>query len=184
MEELPEDVRASIQSADLEAKIQKIGAKHQLHVDQIGNLLDETILVMLAFSDASEFTPNIQSRLGVTGEKAEAIAEDISNEVFMSIRQSLQDFVVSKSAHSIAEILKSEDPAAPATPTPSTSAPIEKKPAEVSSADLLLANKTVNPPPQPTSALPTANQPDAVPQKTDPAKPNTYKTDPYREPVE
>jgi hypothetical protein len=40
MQELPEDVRAAIQSAELDTTLQKIGGAHGLHIDQIATLID------------------------------------------------------------------------------------------------------------------------------------------------
>ena len=168
MEELPADVRQAILSAELEKKVQAIGGKHRLHINQIGKLEDETLLVMLAFSDPAEFADNLAKQLQVPQEQAEAIAGDVSNEIFVSIRKSMQDFVEGQTMlEALAnepkapQVTKSVQP--PTTPAPAPVPKLPVAPPQLHPADMMLTQKTVTMPP---------------------SKPTNYKTDPYREPPE
>ena len=94
--ELPQDVRRAIESADLHARITEIGTEHKLHVDQVGALEDETLLVMLGFSDPAEFPDTLQKHLSISAEEAALIANNINEEVFQTIRDSMRTFMESR----------------------------------------------------------------------------------------
>ncbi|MBP9711273.1 MAG: hypothetical protein KBD50_03410 [Candidatus Pacebacteria bacterium] len=183
MAELPDNVRQAIVSSDLEKKIQTIGGKHRLHLDQMGKLEDETLLVMLGFAEPDEFATNLASQIGIAQSEAQAIAEDLGNEVFLPIRQSMQDFLEESSLlETLSEATKDVIPPAsgvgsptvPVAPKPAPVPPVPSAPAPQSHpSDMMLSQKTVTVPPAP------ANTPAAPPQK-----PTNYKADPYREPPE
>lgn len=110
LQELPEEIRLAVQSADLDTKIQVIGQKHQLHIDQIGNLEDETLLVMLGFSDPAEFMDHLVERTSVTPVQASLIAADVAHEIFMPIRESMRLWAERR------KLIKDTDPTPVSTP--------------------------------------------------------------------
>ena len=183
LEELPEDTRKAVQSADVDKKIQEIGAKNALHLDQIGNLGDETYMVMLGFTDPAEFAENIAKELNVPKEKAEAIAKDIGTALFIPIRESMQQFMEERALHE-AILEEGKAPAVQTLPT----APIAitkplippvpvTKPTQPHPADLMLTQKTV-------TVAPAAPTNPTSPEASKGAAPQPYKADPYREPTE
>lgn len=93
MGELPEDVRRAIQSADFDKKLQDVATKHQLHIDQTGSLEDETLLVMMGFTQPAEFAKHIEEQARVPADKAAQIAGDISQQIFLPIRESMKKFM-------------------------------------------------------------------------------------------
>ncbi len=176
--ELPEDVRGAIESAELGAKVSAIGRANELHVDQLGRLEDEILLVMLGFDEPTNLTSNIEKELGVSPEQAEHIVSAVGEQIFMPIRESLKKF-----AHEHSQAGKTAIPATEASipsiemsknlPSPEE---IAKTP-EIKAADLMLSQKTVSIP---------AQKPHPVAQNV-PITPKigpSYKTDPYREPAE
>src|SRR3989338_328634 len=92
LEELPEEIRRAVQSAEVDRKIREVGTKNALHVDQIGNLSDETYMVMLGFTDPAEFAENLSKELNIPAEKANTVAQDIGTSIFIPIRGSMQEF--------------------------------------------------------------------------------------------
>ena len=88
--ELPADVQNAIASSDMEQKLNTIGAKHRLHIDRIGYLQDETLLIMLGFSEMSTFAEALGKALGVPAEEGKALAEEVSNQIFVPIRESMK----------------------------------------------------------------------------------------------
>jgi hypothetical protein len=202
---LPEDIRKLVYSADMDAVIQRVGQKHGLHIDQMGALEAETAAVMIGMTEHGEFSENIADTLNVNQQKARALAEDISNELFAKVRNSMKD-VYEKTKVPSPVISQAAPPPAPpppppappkaaqgTAPFPSTSSPKEApRLPSVTAADLALTQRAVTPP-KPSPALPatgSTNSPQASsgqatpPQKPEPPKPADYKTDPYREPVE
>jgi hypothetical protein len=152
--ELPADIKAAIESADLATHIHDIGEKNKLHIDQVGTLEDEIYLSMLGFSRTDEFAKNIEKRLNVSAEQAAAITKDADEQIFLAIRESMKKFAEAK--------------AAPVAPLPQPLKEIEPPP--MPAAEAMLAAPTITP------AVP------ASPASSPTPKP--YTQDPYREPVE
>ncbi|MDP2669121.1 MAG: hypothetical protein Q8P07_04785 [bacterium] len=87
---LPQDVQDAYWSVDVANEILDIGKKHGLAIDKIGNLGEETNLVMTGRSKPADFIKNLTDVLGIDKEKAKAIAEDINQKVFQPIKVSLR----------------------------------------------------------------------------------------------
>jgi hypothetical protein len=177
--ELPAGVQAAVHSAEVAAKIQEIGKKGKLHLDQMGKLEDEVYLVMLGFADPAEFGDTLAEALGVAPAAAAALATDVVNEIFMPIRASMQEWAEEQVSKQDADLVS--EALAAAEPKKSTLPPIEPAPkaggtapapgaavSNLKDADSILSEKKVMPPAA----------------KADPAKPQPYKADPYREPAE
>lgn len=88
--DLPEDVQKALFSTQTSDAIFEVGKKHGLVIDKMGELADETGLVMLGMTKPSEYIKNLENRLGVPVLKAKEIAEDINQKVFSPIRESLK----------------------------------------------------------------------------------------------
>lgn len=85
--ELPQEVRNAVLSADLPAQLQEIGRRNNLHIDQVGKLQDETMLVMLGFFDLEQFDEQLSQQLGIQPQAAAVLAQDVNDHIFMPIRQ-------------------------------------------------------------------------------------------------
>ncbi len=177
--ELPEDVRNTVLSADVGKRIQEIGADNKLHIDQINILENETLMVMLGFTDPSDFADTLIKQLSIPNEAAEKIAGDMAEKLFVPIRESMKKYYDERAS----KLTPTEIAAAPAAvagaPTPEesdTSSPeiisLGKTLQEISDADIMLTGKTV--------VLPGKEKV----EQTAPLAPKTgtYKMDPYREP--
>lgn len=89
-EELPEDIQKAYFSSATSDAIFEVGKKHGLVIEKMGELADETGLVMLGMTKPNEFIKNLEHRLEVEAIKAKEIAEDINQKVFSPIRESLK----------------------------------------------------------------------------------------------
>ena len=89
-EQLPEDIREAIIATPWKNKLAQIASKHNLHIDQEGHLGEETIIVMFGLDHPDNLVYNISKHVEVSEEKAEEIAEDLNNEIFLKIRESLK----------------------------------------------------------------------------------------------
>jgi hypothetical protein len=87
---LPEQVKEVLSSFDPIDAIRDIGAKYNLHLDQVGNLADEIGLVLFGLTKNYEFTDRIQTRLGLNRAQAEQITIDANTEIFLPIREFLK----------------------------------------------------------------------------------------------
>ena len=88
--DLPEDVQKALFSSATSDAIFDVGKKHGLQIDKMGELADETGLVMLGMTKPSEYIKNLEKRLGVEAIKAKEIADSINQKVFSPIRESLK----------------------------------------------------------------------------------------------
>lgn len=89
-ESLPEDVKDAISSVETTNIILEIGKENKLQIDEMGELVDETGLVMLGFTKSEDFVSHIKNRLNVSNEIAEKLAREINEKVLLQIRESLK----------------------------------------------------------------------------------------------
>lgn len=88
---LPEDVKNAIFSAGVEKALTEIGEKNNLHIDKIGELMEEVDLVMLGVTNPKDFIRNLYGRLGIEDkEQVRRIAHEVNEQVFQKIRESLK----------------------------------------------------------------------------------------------
>lgn len=88
---LPDEIQDMIFDPSIGEKIQAIGKKNNLHVDQVGILMAETNLVMIGLTHPDQFIPRIKEGLSIADEAARAIADDISAQVVMGVRLKLME---------------------------------------------------------------------------------------------
>jgi hypothetical protein len=89
-QKLPEDLKDAIFSVDSAEIIQFLGKKYNLAVDKIGELADETGLVMLGVTHPRDFISNLAQRINFDKETARKIAEEINTQIFAKVRTSLK----------------------------------------------------------------------------------------------
>ena len=87
---LPEDIKESIFGLEMNDIVEKIGRENKLNIEQIGDLANETGMVMLGVTHPNEFIVNLADRLEVDKEKARAIAQEINEQIFKKVRDSLR----------------------------------------------------------------------------------------------
>jgi len=210
--ELPQDVQAAIASSEFDEKVHAIGKAQGLHIDQMEALSDEIMLGMLGFVELDDLPHGIEHQVRVTGAQAQAITDAVNQEIFRPIRESMKAWAAQKRGDIAAPTpVPGTEPSAPSVVMPSSPKP-EVPPASVPvapvvpavppalgsapatptmapahdlvAAEAMLSEKKVTPPasaPAPTLPATPAHSPIA---KVDPAQPQNYKADPYREPVE
>ena len=87
---LPENVRKTLTSVDVEERLLSIGRAHKLHLDIIGELADETGLVMLGLTHPRNYVVHLSERLGIPNDEAVALARDVNEQIFSPIREALK----------------------------------------------------------------------------------------------
>lgn len=87
---LPEDLKDAIFGMEMNEIVERIGRENQLNIEQIGDLANETGMVMLGVTHPNEFIVNLAERLEVDKEKARAIAQEINEQIFKPVRDSLR----------------------------------------------------------------------------------------------
>jgi len=87
---LPKDLQEAILSVNTSSIIQNIGKKYILSIDKIGELADETGMVMVGITHPHNYISNLAQRLSVDKETARKIAEEINTQIFAKVRESLK----------------------------------------------------------------------------------------------
>lgn len=179
---LPKDVQDAILSVDTAEIIREIGEKYKLMIDKIGELADETGLVMLGFTHPSQYVSHLAERLEMDKAIAKEIAEEINSKVFFPIRENL------KKIHGVEPEEPAPTPgfgpqARPFTPETvvleSTIPKPETAPIEIQPWPAPAVTPEPGPPiAQPAAAVETVEKPEV------PATPSApQKIDPYREQI-
>lgn len=121
MKSLPPDLQAAMVSVDTANKVQQIADRHDMHIDQAGELADITSLVMLGIIKSSSFVSELSKRAEITTNEAIKIGSEVNNEIFNSVRASLQK--IQEKIDSVGQ--KDEKVVAPSNlPTPNPSSPV------------------------------------------------------------
>jgi type III secretion system FlhB-like substrate exporter len=82
---LPEPVKKAIGSFDWAREIFDIGRSHSLHVDQIGDLQTEVMLVVLGLATPQDFYNQMVGAIAVPNDIAQKIIEEANEKVFNRI---------------------------------------------------------------------------------------------------
>lgn len=90
IKELPSEIQKTVSFSYLGPKIENIGRRHFLQIDQVGELYGATEMVMLGLVHPNNFVSSIEKRLEVSRAVAEMVALDVNNEIFLAIRESLK----------------------------------------------------------------------------------------------
>jgi len=179
---LPKAIQDLLYSFEMTSIITKVGEKNSLHIDQMDRLNTETAQVMLGLTETKDFPEVIMEDLEIDRAKADAVAQDINDMLFIKIRDAMKQGTIAGQAStpqtlaplsSVIPINKTPEPAPVVVPAAPTASLIPAKATEIHPADMMLTQKTVT-----TTATPTSPA-----QKVEPPKPGEYKADPYREPT-
>ena len=192
--ELPADIQNAVLSSDFGQKIQAVGAGNKLHIDQIQELNDFTMLMMLGFMNDDEYRREVVALVGGDAAVAQKVSEEVNQKILLPIRESMKAFAATQAAPQEAiastpaavEVVPAQSTPVttlPPTPAPAPSVPMVPKvdmhPADIALTQPTIAKPLVNPSSNP--AAPAAPKP--IEQKVEPPKPQDYKADPYREPI-
>lgn len=91
MQEIPAPLAEAIRESGWETIVFDIGRKHALHINDIGNMQNELILVLTGISHPDNFNSFVRSDLGVSTEKANDIIEQINLRVNEKIKDHLKE---------------------------------------------------------------------------------------------
>ena len=92
------------------SKLESIGEKYNLMIDQIGQLEIDTRMVMIGKIKSDDFVDTIAKNLEIPRETAQKIAVDINNEILMTVRESIRKMQEGES------IVEEKIPSAPPIP--------------------------------------------------------------------
>jgi hypothetical protein len=85
--QLPAATRKILEDFDWVGKIQEIGDKHALLVDELGTLQIETTLTLIGLEDPANFQMNLRKRMNITDELAAALVREVNASIFLPIQE-------------------------------------------------------------------------------------------------
>ncbi len=89
-EALPKDIQNVILSSDYPSKVATIAEKFLLSEEQQTNLSNEAMFVMIGLERPNSFVENVHKSLGIPTDKANLIATEVNQKVFLEIREALK----------------------------------------------------------------------------------------------
>lgn len=89
---LPKPVKDAIGSFDWAREVFDIGQKKHLHVNDIGEIQTEVMLVVLGLISPKDFYDQMVSRIGVKEDLALEIADEVNEKVFVRIRNFMKNY--------------------------------------------------------------------------------------------
>ena len=206
MKSLPEDLQTAMASTQTANLIQDIAEKHELDVEETGQLFDLTGYVMLGIIPSKTFVSELKKQLGINSIKANEIASDVNTDVFGSIRSSLQKIQADESTSETTattnmqmekdHVLNTiENPTSSTTVNPPINLLSEEYPLVISGQKSEPIQKTASTaiptptiPSTPVKPAPSLNMMDRMMSSPVSTKTETVEkkigTDPYREPLE
>ncbi len=93
---LPEEVKEVANSIETTNIIRSIARRHNLHVDKQGDLADEIQLTFMGLTKPNQFVTNLREKYGFTPDEARVITNEVNNEIFAKIRESLEALTAPK----------------------------------------------------------------------------------------
>ncbi len=90
MREIPAPLVQAIRESGWENIVFDIGRKYSLHIDDIGNMQNELILVLTGISHPDNFNSFVRSELGIDSDKANDIIEQINLGINEKIKNALK----------------------------------------------------------------------------------------------
>lgn len=89
---LPEPVRKAIASFDWAREVFDIGRKHSMHVDRIGELQTEVMLVVLGLTSPRQFQEELMERIEPNRDIALEVSDEVNEKVFIRIRDFMKKY--------------------------------------------------------------------------------------------
>lgn len=87
---LPTEVQKAISDVNLSVKLQEIVKNNKLLLDQADGLETETVLVLIGLEPLENYTNNLIKKAGMTNIQAAAVAHDVNELIFKSVREALK----------------------------------------------------------------------------------------------
>lgn len=94
--QLPSYIREALSKIDWAREIVEIGKKHGLHVDEMGALQTETVMVLVGLVHPNDYAKNLRTELHIPRLTVDLIVEDVNEKIFKNIRQALIDFLITE----------------------------------------------------------------------------------------
>ncbi len=89
---LPEPIKKAIASFDWAREVFDIGRKHNMHIDRIGELQTEVMLVVLGLISPRDFQTELMERIEPNHDIAIEVSDEVNKRVFIRIREFMKKY--------------------------------------------------------------------------------------------
>jgi len=88
---LPKEIQDSILESNWKEVVHRITEKYSLHIDQGGAMETIVFLTMLGINEPTDFISNLKKEVRITQSLAQAITDEIQEEIFQKIRTDVME---------------------------------------------------------------------------------------------
>jgi hypothetical protein len=110
---LPMEIRDVISSTETTSHLYKIGQKHDLHLDKIGDMIDITFDAIMGIIATKNFIKELQDSLEISALDASVLARDIDENIFRPIKKTMTSLYAGgapyKPSSSLVQFYEEED---------------------------------------------------------------------------
>lgn len=110
--ELPEVVQDLIVNSHWEERVRTLTQKNNLRIDQGAAIEREVLLVMLGAENPEKFTQNLMNEASLSQDVAEAIENEVAQEIFQPIKEALVQLMESEEESAESSTMSSASPKA------------------------------------------------------------------------
>src|SRR3989344_175966 len=91
MESLPPEFKAALATIDWAHIIQQIGQKNQIHIDKIGDLQTETMLLLMGVTHPGDYQAEIERVLQLPEDGGVVILNDVNERILLPLRKNVME---------------------------------------------------------------------------------------------
>ena len=82
IQELPPNIRKAVETFDWSTEVLHIAQDNQIHIDDIETFRNETLLVIVGLTAATDYEKKLVAHMGITHEVAENLVADANQHIF------------------------------------------------------------------------------------------------------
>ncbi len=90
-EKLPQATREIFQNFDWESRLENLGKKYGLLLDELGILQSETMLTLFGLTLPEEFEGNLRKHMNISNTLAKTLVKDVNVSIFMPIHEQVME---------------------------------------------------------------------------------------------
>lgn len=87
IQELPKNIRSAVEQFDWSSEILNISQAYHIQIDEIQIFRDETLLVIVGLTAASDFEKNLVKNMGISHELAEKLVAESNEHIFKPLQK-------------------------------------------------------------------------------------------------
>ena len=87
IQELPPNIRKAVETFDWSTEVLHIAQDNQIHIDDIETFRNETLLVIVGLTAATDYEKKLVAHMGITHEVAENLVADANQHIFRPLQK-------------------------------------------------------------------------------------------------